>query len=393
MYRLLFDTVLRHMPAELMHHAAFGALRAAMSLPGVGALSRRVLGPDDAALEIDVLGTRFPGPLGLGAGFDKDAAGPDALGALGFAFVEIGTVTSKPQEGNPKPRLFRLTGDRALVNRMGFNNLGVERVAARLERRRRRAKRTILAVNIGKSKVVPESGAALDYALTARALARDAAFCVVNVSSPNTPGLRDLQRVEALRPILEAVRAALDEAEPSRRVPLLVKIAPDLADEDVDRVAELALELGLDGIVATNTTIGRAGLRSSAIDVERVGAGGLSGAPLRARSLEVLARLRRKVGSRLVLVGVGGIETADDAWERITHGASLLELYSGFVYGGPLVAYRIHRGLAQRLAREGYARLSDAVGSAVDGQRASEVTSEARTPLTTSSLEERAEEA
>jgi dihydroorotate dehydrogenase len=229
---------------------------------------------------------------------------------------------------------------------MGFNNEGAAAAAARLARRRGP---TIVGVNIGKSKVTPESEAAADYAESARLLAPYAAYCVVNVSSPNTPGLRDLQRAEALRPILGRVREALDSASAARRVPLLVKVAPDLADEDVDALGELALELGLDGIVATNTTIRRAPLVSDPAQIARCGAGGLSGPPLRERALEVLARLSPKVAGRAVLVAAGGIETADDALARLDAGATLLQAYTGFVYGGPLFAARLHRELADEL--------------------------------------------
>jgi dihydroorotate dehydrogenase len=330
-------------------------------VPGVQALLRAALGPRDPILEVHALGLTFPGPLGLAAGFDKNAEGPDALTALGFGCVEIGTVTAKAQPGNDVPRLFRLTEDRALVNRMGFNNDGAVRVAQRLAARRRSAP---LGVNIGKTKVVPEDQAASDYAESATALGPYAGYCVVNVSSPNTPGLRDLQRTEALRPVLSAVRHALDEASP-RRVPLLVKIAPDLADADVEAVADLALELDLDGIVATNTTISREGLVSPADAVAACGAGGLSGAPVKRRALEVLKLLYKRTSSKLCLVGVGGIENADDAFDRIAHGATLLQLYTAFIYEGPLAAYRIHRGLAARMRREGYASIAALVGSAV----------------------------
>ncbi|MBM4359549.1 MAG: quinone-dependent dihydroorotate dehydrogenase, partial [Deltaproteobacteria bacterium] len=272
---------------------------------------------------------------------------------------EIGTVTAKPQPGNPRPRLFRLPADRALVNRMGFNNEGAAAAAARLARRRGP---TIVGVNIGKSKVTPEAEAATDYAESARLLAPHAAYCVVNVSSPNTPGLRDLQRTEALRPILGRVRDALDAASPARHVPLLVKVAPDLSDEDVDALGDLALELGLDGIVATNTTIRRAPLRSSAAAIERCGAGGLSGPPVKARSLEVLVRLSKKLGARAVLVAAGGIETANDALARLDAGATLLQAYTAFVYEGPLFAARLHRELAPLLAAR--KSTSNAFGSA-----------------------------
>lgn len=363
MYKLLFSIFFRRVPAETAHHLGFWLIRVVAVVPGLGRLLRRWLVPRDPVLRVHTLGLDLPGPLGLAAGFDKDAQGADALGALGFAFIEIGTVTAQPQPGNPKPRLFRLVQDRALVNRMGFNNAGARAAAARL-RARERGRSVVVGVNIGKTKVVPQDEAVADYMASARLLAEVAEYMVVNVSSPNTPGLRDLQAVEHLRPLLVGVRDALNEAS-SRRVPLLVKIAPDLADEDIDAVADLALELGLDGIIATNTTISRDGLTTDAARVEAMSAGGVSGAPLKERSLAVLHRLRGRVGDRLVLVAVGGIETADDAWTRVQAGATLLQAYTGFVYGGPLWPRRIHRGLARRARHAGYTSISEATGLAL----------------------------
>jgi dihydroorotate dehydrogenase len=358
LYRALIRPLLFAMPPETAHRVAFGGLRAAMATPGVGALSERVLAPRDPALEVRALGLTFPTPVGLAAGFDKDAVGVDALSRIGFGFVEVGTLTAHPQPGNPAPRMFRLPADRAIVNRMGFNNRGSADAAARLARPRR----VPVGVNIGKSKVTPEERAAEDYATSAERLARLADYLVVNVSSPNTPGLRDLQAVEKLRPILRAVREASERAS-EEAPPLLVKIAPDLSDEDVDAVAELALELGLDGIVATNTTIRREGLASAPDAVRACGAGGLSGAPLKTRALEVLRRLHRRACDRLVLLGVGGIESADDAWARVLAGASLVQLYTGFIYGGPLSPRDVALGLAERARAAGYARVQDAVGA------------------------------
>jgi dihydroorotate dehydrogenase len=348
MYRLLYQMVLRRLPAETAHEAAFWLIRVAGGVPGAAWLLRRWLGPHDPVLRVRALGLEFPGPLGLAAGFDKDARATRGLGALGFGFVEVGTVTARPQPGNDRPRLFRLPADRALVNRMGFNNHGAAAAAARLHGRAGKGGRElIVGVNIGKTRVVPDADAAADYAASARAVAGVADYVVVNVSSPNTPGLRDLQAAERLRPVLAAVRGALDAAA-DRRVPLLVKIAPDLADADVDAVADLAVEVGLDGIVATNTTVSRDGLASSPADVAAAGAGGLSGPPLRARALAVLRRLRARAGDGLVLISVGGIETADDAWERLGAGATLVQAYTGFIYGGPLWPRHIHAGLARR---------------------------------------------
>jgi dihydroorotate dehydrogenase len=297
------------------------------------------------------MGLDFPGPLGLAAGFDKNAEGIDALAALGFAFVEVGTVTGEPQPGNPRPRLFRLPADRAVVNRMGFNNDGAEAVARRLAARLGAKHRdVVVGVNIGKTKAVPEDdepAVLADYEKSTRLLAPYADYLVVNVSSPNTPGLRDLQSVDRLRPLLAAVRRRAD-AVTSTHLPLLVKIAPDLADKDVLAVADLALELGLDGIVATNTTVSRDGLASEPADVERVGAGGLSGAPLKARALEVLRLLRERVGPDLTIVAVGGIGDAADARERLDAGATLLQAYTAFVYEGALWPSRVQRALARR---------------------------------------------
>jgi len=348
-------------------------------LPGVPWVFRRWLGPRDPVLRVRALGLEFPGPLGLAAGFDKDARAMRGLGALGFGFVEVGTVTARAQPGNDRPRMFRLTADRALVNRMGFNNAGAAAAAARLRqlRLRRGSGEVIVGVNIGKTKVVPAAAAAADYAASARAVAGVADYVVVNVSSPNTPGLRDLQATERLRPVLVAVREALDASVTGRRVPLLVKIAPDLADADVDAVAELALELGLDGIIATNTTISRDGLVSSPSEVAAAGAGGLSGPPLRDRALAVLVRLRARAGDRLVLIAAGGIDTPDDAWERLRAGATLVQAYTGFIYGGPLWPRRMHAGLARRARADdvdtigrGYtSSISDGGSGGVDADR------------------------
>ncbi|MCW2834501.1 MAG: dihydroorotate oxidase [Nocardioides sp.] len=328
-YRLLFDHLLSRTDPERAHHAAFAVIRAAA--PATSRLPRGTGQP------VTAMGLRFPHPLGLAAGFDKNAVGIDALAALGFGHVEIGTVTGEPQSGNPAPRMFRLPADRAIVNRMGFNNDGAEAVARRLaERRRRRGSAgPVLGVNIGKTKSVPEEHAVADYEKSARLLAPYADYLVVNVSSPNTPGLRNLQAVDKLEPLLRAVRAQADRVTEAR-VPLLVKIAPDLSDEDVLATADLAVALGLDGIIATNTTVSREGLRSADSDVATIGAGGLSGRPLTRRADEVMRALRGRVDDDMTLVGVGGITTAEDARERLAAGAQLLQAYTAFVYEGPL---------------------------------------------------------
>ncbi|GAB3644354.1 quinone-dependent dihydroorotate dehydrogenase [Streptomyces sparsus] len=361
-YHVLFQLVFRRMDPEKAHHLAFGWIRRAARVPVLRTLLAALLAPRHRALRTEALGLRMHGPFGMAAGFDKNAVGIDGLAMLGFDHVEIGTVTGRAQPGNPTPRLFRLTADRGLINRMGFNNEGSAAVAARLAGRRAHL-RTTVGVNIGKTKAVPEEEAIADYVTSAERLAPHADYLVVNVSSPNTPGLRDLQAADQLRPLLGAVREAADRAVPDRRVPLLVKIAPDLADEDVDAVADLAVDLGLDGIIATNTTIARdgLGLRSAADLTAQTG--GLSGAPLEPRALEVLRRLYARVGDRLTLVGVGGITTAEDAWRRILAGATLVQGYSAFVYEGPFWSRRVHRGLAALLRDSPHATLADAVGA------------------------------
>ncbi len=356
-YRLLFDRVLTRTDPEQAHHAAFRAIRAAGPVVAAGrrGLTRPGRAEEAAAGRVRAMGLDFPNRLGLAAGFDKNAVGIDALAALGFGHVEVGTVTGEAQPGNPRPRLFRLPADGAVVNRMGFNNDGAEAVARRLAHREARLarapgrERPVLGVNIGKTKVVPEDDEAAvlaDYAKSARLLTPYADYLVVNVSSPNTPGLRNLQAVERLEPLLRHVRRTADETTQGRgrRVPLLVKIAPDLSDDDVLAVADLACGIGLDGIIATNTTISRAGLRSDPAEVERVGAGGLSGRPLAARALEVMRLLRGRVGPDLALVGVGGLTTVEDARARLQAGATLLQGYSAFVYEGPLWPRRIVAG-------------------------------------------------
>ncbi len=359
LYRLLFRLVFARVDAERAHQLGFALIRLAGVVPPLRWILGRLCEPSDPVLRVRALGLDFPGPLGLAAGFDKNAKAPQALAALGFGFVEVGTLTARKQPGNPTPRLFRLTPDRALINRMGFNNDGAVAAAQRLSQQR--WGQALTGINIGKSKVATEDEAIGDYVASTRALAGVAAYLVVNVSSPNTPGLRALQAVDQLRPLLIAVRSTLDQ-QPGRRVPLLVKIAPDLADEDVDAVADLALELGLDGIIATNTTVGRSGLRTGDDAVTALGAGGLSGPVLRERSLEVLRRLRKRTGDDLVLIAAGGISNGEDAWERIEAGATLVQAYTAFIYNGPLWPARVHRDLARRTRAAGLSSIQHAVG-------------------------------
>ncbi|TQL03903.1 quinone-dependent dihydroorotate dehydrogenase [Cellulomonas sp. SLBN-39] len=348
MYRLLFDLALRRLDPERAHGLAFGLIRAVAAVPGLRRLVALPFAPPPGAA-VEVWGRRFPSAMGVAAGFDKDAHGVEGLTMLGFGFVEVGTVTPRPQPGNERPRLWRVLDQHGLRNRMGFNNEGAEVVARRLRRLRAtpRGRSLVVGVNIGKNRTTAAQDAAADYAACARLLAPWADYLVVNVSSPNTPGLRDLQAVEQLRPLLAATRAAADGATADAgrpRVPVLVKIAPDLSDADVDAVADLVLDLGLDGVVAVNTTI-----------AHDLGPGGLSGPPVRARGLDVVARLRDRLGADPVVVGVGGISTPADAREYLAVGATLVQGYTGFIYEGPAYATRIARALAAdaALARAG----------------------------------------
>lgn len=335
LYRLFFKLFFTPLDAEFAHHLGMTGIRIAGAL-GITKLAR--LRHSDSSKR-SAFGVPFDAPFGLAAGFDKNAVAVKALGELGFSHVEIGTVTAQPQPGNDKPRLFRLIADRALINRMGFNNDGAQVVAERLARLRAAGHKhlPVIGVNIGKSRVVEVEHAVEDYRTSARLLAEYADYLAVNVSSPNTPGLRSLQSVEALRPILQAV---LEEA---KGTPVLVKIAPDLADEDVLAVADLAVELQLAGVIATNTTISRANLKTDAAKVAAIGDGGLSGAPLQARALEVLVLLKKHLGDSLAIVSVGGVESEQDAQERMKAGATLVQGYTGFIYRGPFWARRINR--------------------------------------------------
>ncbi|MEN2741195.1 quinone-dependent dihydroorotate dehydrogenase [Microbacterium sp. X-17] len=337
MYPLLFRHVLSRLDPETAHHAAMLVIRM-LGVPPLSWIARRMTRPDPS-LRVEALGLTFPSPFGVAAGFDKNVVGARGLGALGFGHVEVGTVTALPQDGNPRPRLFRLIPDRAVINRMGFNNGGADRAAARLAKLRLARRRPVIGVNIGKSRVVAVEDATADYVRSARLLAPLADYLVVNVSSPNTPGLRGLQEIELLRPLLAAVRDA------AGTTPLLVKIAPDLADAEVEAVSRLAVDLGLAGIVATNTTISRAGLRTDPAIVEAAGAGGLSGAPLKERALEVLRLVRANVPADFCVIAVGGIETAADVRERLDAGATLTQGYTAFLYQGPLWARTLNRAL------------------------------------------------
>lgn len=327
------------MDAERAHHLVIAAIRFA-GLIGLTKLARvRATGRGS----VQAFGLHFDAPFGLAAGFDKNAVAIKALGELGFSHIEIGTVTAIAQDGNEKPRLFRLIADRALINRMGFNNQGAQVIAQRLEKLRAKNLKNlpVIGVNIGKSKVVDVDNAVHDYRQSAKLLAPHADYLAVNVSSPNTPGLRSLQSVESLEPILKAV------IQESLGKPVLVKIAPDLANEDIAAVADLAIDLGLAGVIATNTTIGRENLKTDPEKVAQFGAGGLSGAPLKDRSLEVLRLLHARMNGKAAIISVGGIETPEEAAERIANGATLVQGYSGWIYSGPLWARRINKSFTK----------------------------------------------
>ena len=353
-YPTFFRLAFSWMDAERAHKIGFTGIRLAHATRATRILQKFTA--PAPSLQTTAFGVTFPSPFGLAAGFDKEGHGIEALTELGFGHVEVGTITGQRQPGNEKPRLFRLVQDRSVINRMGFNNDGAAAVEPRLKaaraalQRRHPGVRPVIGVNIGKSKVVELEDAVADYLISARSLAPAADYLVVNVSSPNTPGLRLLQDVQTLRPLLTAVGAEADRSA-GRHVPLLVKIAPDLSDEDIDDVARLALDLHLDGIIATNTTIGRTGLSSPAEAIEKCGPGGLSGAPLKQRSLEVLRRLKAATGDALALVSVGGVENARDVQERLDAGATLVQGYTAFLYEGPFWAAGINRQLAKNRQR------------------------------------------
>lgn len=358
LYPTLFRLIFKPMDAEKAHHLGMGGVQT-LRRAGLSRLARPWLAPDPS-LATEVMGLRFPSPFGLAAGFDKGGYAIPALGHLGFGHIEVGTITGQAQPGNPQPRLFRLVDDRAIINRMGFNNDGAAAAGPRLAAARadlaaefKETNRPIIGVNIGKTKVVELEDAIDDYLVSTHVLAPQADYLAVNVSSPNTPGLRDLQAIETLEPLLKAVREEADRVVTNRHVPLLVKIAPDLADQDIKDLAQMAVRLGLDGIIAANTTIAREnlGLVTPMHRVKEIGAGGLSGAPLKQRSLDVLRLLKQEVGEQLALISVGGISSAEDVQERLDAGAQLVQGYSAFIYEGPLWAATINQQLKKLRAK------------------------------------------
>jgi dihydroorotate dehydrogenase len=354
-YRLLFNTALKRIAPERAHALAVNSLRAATAArPFRAALTKR---SRQGSIAVDALGLRFSSPLGVAAGLDKNGEWYRALTALGFGFVELGTVTPRAQEGNERPRIARILDDRALVNRMGFPNQGADHLAARLSATPAGAP---LGVNLGKNRDTPLADAAGDYATGARAIGSLADYLVLNVSSPNTPGLRSLESSKALGPLIEAVKA---EVRPT--LPVLVKISPDLANADVDAVAELALRAGLAGVIATNTTVDRGVLSEQGrAAVASFEGGGVSGPPLARRSLEVLQRLHARLrGSEAIVVSVGGTSSAEDVWQRLLAGATLVQAYTGFIYGGPGWPAAINRELAARLRDAGAGTIGEIIGT------------------------------
>ncbi len=343
MYRFLIRPLLFLVDPETIHRITFEGLKIACRIPGFRILLRLIYQVNDPALSVRLMGLTFPNPVGLAAGFDKNAREVDELACFGFGFIEIGTVTPVAQEGNEKPRLFRVPADHALINRMGFNNDGVIVAAERLGRRR---SKVLIGGNIGKNKVTPNARAFEDYNYCFESLYPCVDYFVVNVSSPNTPNLRELQEKEPLKKLLTQVKE-LSKQKPVAR-PILLKIAPDLTEGQLNDIIQIVRETGTDGIIATNTTIARGALTTDASEIEKMGAGGLSGAPLRKRSTEIIAYLRNALGPSYPIIGVGGIMSVDDALEKLEAGANLIQLYTGFIYEGPAFPRKILRGLKER---------------------------------------------
>ena len=352
-YRSLVRPLLFRLPAETAHELALHSL----SLVPSSLIAKRV---DNPALNIKRFGLTFSNPIGLAAGFDKNGVALRPLAALGFGFIEAGTVTYHPQPGNPRPRLFRLSEDQALINRAGFNNEGAAAFARRVAGHRPDC---VLGVSIGKSKITPLKDYIEDYLASFELVHKVADYVAINVSSPNTPQLRELQRPRQLERLLSALQTRRRELQIN--VPLLVKLSPDLQRHDLEMIVEVIERLEIDGIIATNTTVSRNHLRTESGRVAACGEGGLSGKPLKDRSTQMIADLYELTHGFIPLIGVGGIFTAEDAWEKITAGASLVQLYTGFIYQGPRIASQISEDLSKILAREGFPNLDGAVGSRV----------------------------
>lgn len=360
-YRSLVRRLLFSLPPETAHELALHSLSLLRPKFINDLVARRYAAERSAP--IDRFGISFKNPVGLAAGFDKDGVALPALAALGFGFIEAGTVTFHAQPGNPRPRLFRLPEDKALINRAGFNNSGAAAFVKRVEPERLGC---VLGVSIGKSKITPLEQATEDYLASFETVYGVADYIAVNVSSPNTPQLRQLQQSEQLSALLSALQErnrALQQAhQRAQPMPLLVKLSPDLTIEDLEMIVDVVVRLRIDGIIATNTTVSREHLVTARARVAALGEGGLSGAPLRDRATRMITDLYRLTNGKIPIVGVGGIFTAEDAWEKITAGASLVQLYTGFIYRGPGIAREINEGLQQILIREGLPNIDAAVG-------------------------------
>lgn len=348
MYKHIILPLLFRFDAETIHHVVTSLMKFIFAIPGVSVLSRRWYGVNDRRLERTVFGLTFPNPVGMAAGFDKNAELVSELSDLGFGFVEIGTVTPRPQPGNPRPRLFRLKADGGLINRMGFNNKGAAPAAERLRHfaKNRDGRRVIIGGNIGKNKDTPNENALSDYLAGFRDLFDAVDYFVVNVSSPNTPGLRDLQEREPLTHLLTALQT--ENRQRPLPKPILLKIAPDLTNGQLDDIIAIVADTGIEGVIATNTTISRAALVTDSGAVADMGAGGVSGRPLRDRSTEVIRYLHQQSGGTFPIIGVGGIFSASDAIEKLNAGASLIQVYTSFIYEGPGLAKTINRALLDR---------------------------------------------
>ncbi|GAA3400806.1 quinone-dependent dihydroorotate dehydrogenase [Paenibacillus hodogayensis] len=359
-YRNIAKPVLFQMDAEQAHHLTVDGLGAASRVPGATALLHSIWGvPSRPETTVSLCGLTFPNPVGLAAGLDKNAKAVRGFSAMGFGFMEVGTVTPRPQKGNDKPRLFRLPSDEALINRMGFNNVGTEAMAHHLEQAG--SQRIPIAVNIGKNKDTPNEEAEEDYRKCIRVLYPYGDFFVVNISSPNTPGLRNLQHGAELKSLVAAVKDEMEQQSAARRLPMkpvFVKIAPDVTGNELEYMIETLVASGVSGVIATNTTIGREGLSHP----NAKETGGLSGKPLTSRSTETIRTVYRLTGGKLPIVGSGGIFTAEDAYEKIRAGASLVEVYTALIYKGPDLLRELNKGLLGLLARDGFRHVSEAVG-------------------------------
>lgn len=344
MYRLVLKPLLFLFNPERAHYIAMGLLSFAVAIPGISFLFKKIYSIRNKKLERQLFGLKFPNPVGLAAGFDKNARWVDELYCLGFGFIEIGTVTPVAQSGNEKPRLFRLPLDNALINRMGFNNDGAYAAALRLKNRK---SNVLVGGNIGKNKVTPNEQALDDYLKCYDSLYENVDYFVVNVSSPNTPGLRALQEKAPLMNILQQLQNQnVKQVKPK---PILLKIAPDLTNEQLDDIIEIVRETKIAGVIATNTTISRDGLKTPASKIESIGAGGLSGIPVRQMSTEVIRYLKQKSNNAFPVIGAGGIHTAEDALEKLKAGADLVQVYTGFIYEGPSIAKRINKALLEQI--------------------------------------------